>query len=109
MNAHDDSASAGIFNGSRRHFMKTIGTLGAGAALAAADGTTAFAAEPANTPANARGEIPKRRLGRASAEISILGIGGHHLGDFEGVDRLQAAGPRGRVQQRDPQNVRARR
>jgi uncharacterized protein len=31
-------------------------------------------------------EIPKRPLGRTNAQISALGVGGHHLGDFNNVD-----------------------
>jgi aryl-alcohol dehydrogenase-like predicted oxidoreductase len=32
------------------------------------------------------GAIPQRRLGRAEVMISALGIGGHHLGDFQTVE-----------------------
>src|SRR5205823_10527932 len=32
------------------------------------------------------GAIPRRRLGRADVMISALGIGGHHLGDFQTVE-----------------------
>src|SRR5437016_12667845 len=28
-------------------------------------------------------EIPKRPLGRTGAEVSILGVGGHHIGELE--------------------------
>src|SRR5260370_34565360 len=32
------------------------------------------------------GAVPRRPLGRTGAEGSILGLGGHHLGDFKTVD-----------------------
>jgi aryl-alcohol dehydrogenase-like predicted oxidoreductase len=32
------------------------------------------------------GSIPRRPLGRTGAEVSILGVGGHHLGDFKTVE-----------------------
>jgi aryl-alcohol dehydrogenase-like predicted oxidoreductase len=32
------------------------------------------------------GAIPQRRLGRADAKVSALGMGGHHLGDLATVD-----------------------
>ncbi|HVV51288.1 MAG TPA: aldo/keto reductase [Polyangia bacterium] len=31
---------------------------------------------------NATGEIPRRKLGKTGAEVSALGLGGHHLGDL---------------------------
>jgi aryl-alcohol dehydrogenase-like predicted oxidoreductase len=34
----------------------------------------------------AAGEIPRRALGRTGAQVSALGIGGHHLGDFKFVE-----------------------
>jgi aryl-alcohol dehydrogenase-like predicted oxidoreductase len=34
----------------------------------------------------AQHEIPKRPLGRTGEKVSILGIGGHHLGDFASID-----------------------
>ncbi len=37
-------------------------------------------------PANASGEIPRRRFGRHPDTISALGLGGHHLGDAGSVD-----------------------
>src|SRR6267378_379163 len=32
------------------------------------------------------GEIPQRPLGRTGVQVSALGIGGHHLGDFKVVE-----------------------
>jgi aryl-alcohol dehydrogenase-like predicted oxidoreductase len=37
----------------------------------------------ARAPADA---IPTRPLGRADAKVSILGVGGHHLGEFKEVE-----------------------
>jgi predicted aldo/keto reductase-like oxidoreductase len=31
-------------------------------------------------------EIPRRSLGKTGEEVSILGVGGHHLGDFASLD-----------------------
>src|SRR4051812_10702261 len=31
-------------------------------------------------------EIPRRPLGKAGDKVSILGVGGHHLGDFATLD-----------------------
>jgi len=33
-----------------------------------------------------KGEIPMRPLGRTGVKVSVLGIGGHHLGDFKTVE-----------------------
>jgi aryl-alcohol dehydrogenase-like predicted oxidoreductase len=35
---------------------------------------------------NSSSEIPRRPLGRTGVQISALGVGGHHLGDFPTVD-----------------------
>jgi predicted aldo/keto reductase-like oxidoreductase len=32
------------------------------------------------------GEVPQRPLGRTGAKVSVLGLGGHHLGDLKTVD-----------------------
>ncbi|HZR17292.1 MAG TPA: aldo/keto reductase [Verrucomicrobiae bacterium] len=64
-----------------------MGVIGLGAAAAAR-----AAAQGADLSGNAQGtatgpgEIPRRRLGRANVEVSALGVGGHHLGDFENPD-----------------------
>jgi aryl-alcohol dehydrogenase-like predicted oxidoreductase len=34
----------------------------------------------------ATGDIPRRQLGRTDVRVSIIGVGGHHLGDFQTVD-----------------------
>jgi uncharacterized protein len=70
---------------SRRTFMKTIATIGASSALAALDAGTSTAQN--SQAATSGDEIPRRPLGRTGAQVSVFGIGGHHLGDFEDVDQ----------------------
>ncbi|HWD20583.1 MAG TPA: aldo/keto reductase [Verrucomicrobiae bacterium] len=65
----------------RRDFLKGVGMLGAGAMLAAAESTAQIKVPDASASA-----IPRRALGRTGAQVSILGMGGHHLGDVKNVD-----------------------
>ncbi len=75
----------------RRKFCAFVGALSAGVALRA---PTEAEAGPRGTVENRRPElkplpliragadqIPHRRLGRHEQTVSILGVGGHHLGD----------------------------
>ncbi len=41
---------------------------------------------PGAPAANNIGEVPRRQLGRTGAQVSALGVGGHHLGDIESTD-----------------------
>jgi uncharacterized protein len=34
------------------------------------------------------GEVPRRPLGKTGEKVSILGVGGHHLGDFDSLDEM---------------------
>jgi aryl-alcohol dehydrogenase-like predicted oxidoreductase len=61
---------------SRRAFLGT-----AGAAIAGGGGIMA--------QGNGSGQIPKRALGRTGVEVSILGVGGYHLGSAEGQDEAK--------------------
>ena len=62
----------------RRQFL-TITAAGAGVALTS--GVAAHAADnPTSTP-SAQAPIPRRALGKTGAQVSILGIGGSHLGE----------------------------
>jgi predicted aldo/keto reductase-like oxidoreductase len=54
----------------RREFMKGVGALGVLSSL----GERAFAASPSS------GEIPRRTLGHTGEKVSIVGVGGYHLG-----------------------------
>jgi uncharacterized protein len=55
----------------RREFIRAAGTLGMGPALGGGGSAD---------------EIPRRPLGRTGLEVSILGVGGHHLGDLPNMD-----------------------
>jgi uncharacterized protein len=88
----------------RRSFLRAAGVLGAAAALGAGAGSPAPNVPAAQPPASGAspgpgaqadgrqdaeanaGEIPRRPLGRAGAQVSALGVGGHHLGDLPTVD-----------------------
>jgi len=71
----------------RRDFLKvdanvasvTSGVLAAGEALFSTSASAGQAAPP-------KGEMLYRRLGRSGAQVSALGVGGHHLGDLPSVD-----------------------
>jgi aryl-alcohol dehydrogenase-like predicted oxidoreductase len=71
----------------RRDFFKAASILGAEVALAANGKSN----PPSNSDAS-QGQgtspagIPLRKLGRADAQISALGCGGHHLGDLKNID-----------------------
>jgi hypothetical protein len=88
----------------RRSFLRAAGVLGAAVAFGAGAGSPAPNVSPAQLPASGAslgpgaqaggrqdaeanaGEIPRRPLGRAGAQVSALGVGGHHLGDLPTVD-----------------------
>ena len=42
--------------------------------------------DPDGKTAKSDGEIPKRAFGRHDVKVSILGLGGHHLGEAESVE-----------------------
>ena len=72
----------------RRRFLQTIGMAGLGTALGT-QAAKAIAADPTGSPrgSSARSsDIPKRPLGKTGTEVSVLGCGGHHLGDIKDVD-----------------------
>ncbi len=68
-----------LTNSGRRDFLKTLGF--GGAALAAADLLTTPAAGQEIAPAAATGAVPRRAFGRTGVEVSILGVGGHTMGE----------------------------
>ena len=76
----------------RRELLKRLGILGAGAAIAdlillhpdelvkAQENTLQLAQ---TTPTNQTGEVPRRPLGRTGVEVSIITLGGYHLGSVK--------------------------
>jgi predicted aldo/keto reductase-like oxidoreductase len=70
----------------RRRFVRALGMLSAGAVAASEASSASEPAGSAQGVSTAPGEVPRRRLGRANVEVSALGVGGHHLGDFENKD-----------------------
>jgi aryl-alcohol dehydrogenase-like predicted oxidoreductase len=59
----------------RREFLETAASLTTASALGA------------QTPQN--GAVPKRQFGRTDVQVSILGVGGYHLGAAENVDEAR--------------------
>jgi aryl-alcohol dehydrogenase-like predicted oxidoreductase len=72
----------------RRQFLKAAGTAGANFALslpsqaAPQPGPSNTQEQPMGTNTGS-GEIPKRPFGRTNVQVSALGLGGHHLGEFK--------------------------
>jgi aryl-alcohol dehydrogenase-like predicted oxidoreductase len=71
----------------RRQFIRTAGMFGAGMTLGGdAPAQSGAPTDRRQGPATNSNEIPRRPLGRTGAQVSILGVGGHHLGDIASVD-----------------------
>ena len=68
-----------LTNSGRRRFLKTLSV--GGAALATADLWTAPAAGQEKVPATSTGDVPRRAFGRTGVQVSILGVGGHTMGE----------------------------
>src|SRR5438270_7005499 len=77
MLGHDRAATDPRWHTTRRQFTSAAGMLGTGMGLRIADAG-------ANDPGS--GDIPRRPLGRTGAEVSAVGVGGHHLGDLATAD-----------------------
>ena len=80
-------------NTDRRRFLKKLSVVGA--AIAAKDllPTTAIAQE--NRPSTSTGSVPRRAFGRTGVQVSILGVGGHAIGqaktEAEGIRIIHEA------------------
>ena len=68
-----------LTNSGRRRFLKTLSV--GGAALATADLWTAPAAGQEKVAATSTGDVPRRAFGRTGVQVSILGVGGHTMGE----------------------------
>jgi aryl-alcohol dehydrogenase-like predicted oxidoreductase len=86
-------ADAGTLSGlsgvsaTRREFLHSLGMAGLGSALAVQANAQSSDTNLSGSLSSAKSqEIPKRRLGKTNAEVSALGVGGHHLGDIEQAD-----------------------
>src|SRR4051794_38743666 len=82
---------------SRRRFLRAAGIVGAALASGGEGGASAAASQrsaedsalklpPLPMTKTGPDRIPHRALGRAAATVSILGVGGHHLGDMKTPD-----------------------
>jgi uncharacterized protein len=66
--------------------MRTVRLLGAGRGPSAGASVVAASAAERKGSESRSGEIPRRALGGTGVQVSALGVGGHHLGDFPTVD-----------------------
>ncbi len=69
----------------RREFLKRVGMIGAGVALAdlILQNQNEQEVEAAQTNAPQSGEIPRRHLGRTGVKVSAIALGGAHIGDVK--------------------------
>jgi len=74
---HGLDATDHRWHSTRREFLSAAGMLGTGMGLRIAD---------AGGNDLGDGDIPRRPLGRTGAQVSALGVGGHHLGDLPTAD-----------------------
>jgi aryl-alcohol dehydrogenase-like predicted oxidoreductase len=76
----------------RRKFLGAAGLLGSSIAQGRADPLPASPRQPDDKPSKSpkeevgAGDIPQRPLGRTGVNVSALGLGGHHLGDFKTIE-----------------------
>lgn len=76
----------------RREFVKSA--VAAGVMLGAAPGSWGSNGGPASSPPASRSGIPYRALGRTGQQVSIIGLGGFHIGmpqESEGIRIVRAA------------------
>jgi aryl-alcohol dehydrogenase-like predicted oxidoreductase len=77
-----DGAANAPRDPARRNFISTIGTLAPAVAFGASDTAGAGGGQTER----GAGQLPLRPLGRTGMRVSILGVGGHHLGDLPTLD-----------------------
>ncbi len=73
----------------RRRFLRNLGALGTSVTAGVLAGSAAelVAAEDKATVAADHGAaIPQRALGKTGIKVSVIGLGGHHLGDTKSVE-----------------------
>jgi aryl-alcohol dehydrogenase-like predicted oxidoreductase len=71
----------------RRDFLKAGATMAATVSAVGEEGLSSAASSPQAVPPTVRNQdMLYRNLGRTGAQVSALGIGGHHLGDVPSVD-----------------------
>src|ERR1700748_2390372 len=67
--------------GTRRGFMLQAAALGAAATPASRGGAQTGVGN--QMPSTVTGTVPRRRLGKRDIEVSIIGVGGYHIGSAE--------------------------
>jgi len=71
----------------RRDFLTTMGAISAGAVLGVVGPAAGHSPGPKEPEGGGDDAVPRRTLGRTGVKVSALGVGGHHLGDVETVDK----------------------
>jgi aryl-alcohol dehydrogenase-like predicted oxidoreductase len=70
----------------RRDFLKTSASIAGVVSTVAAAVSPLSSTPEAAQPPTRKGDMIYRTLGRTGAQISALGVGGHHLGDLPAID-----------------------
>lgn len=89
MAEHDDPQKRSLFDLRRREFLKSVGMIGAGVALADllrhSDNSVEaeILQQDLAIAATSSSEIPRRKLGKTGVEVSAIALGGAHIGDVK--------------------------
>jgi predicted aldo/keto reductase-like oxidoreductase len=86
MKSADPEVASNIRTFEGRSFLKFLGAIGAGTALAAKGQQTSQTGVRTPTLSRSSQTLPVRDLGRTGVQISALGCGGHHLGEIKDLD-----------------------